>query len=176
MLGDERREFGAHLRRLRKSRNLTLRKLAEKSRVPFPNISAIECGRLGAGRIVATKLASGLGLRGREKGQFLGYASYTNSRDRLAKEHLAYPAVLANLLPGLLRTLGVKAGQIARTFWADSEVLHYPSPEPVEPSDKFRTNPAIDECLQKVRDDAIVVVVVLKSGRQIAISCAWRIF
>ena len=65
MLGDERREFGAYLRRVRKGKNLTLRELAEKCRVPFPNISAIECGRLGrlgAGSIVATKLAAGLSL------------------------------------------------------------------------------------------------------------------
>jgi len=176
MLGDERREFGAYLRRVRKRKNLTLRELAEKSRVPFPNISAIECGRLGAGSIVATKLAAGLSLRGRGKKEFLGFASYTNSRDRLARENLAYPAVLANLLPGMLRSLGVQARQIVRTFWADSEILHHPAPDPVGTSDKLKSNPQLNEYLLKVRDNERVVVVVLKSGRQIAISCEWLIF
>ncbi len=112
MLGDERREFGAYLRRVRKRKNLTLRELAEKSRVAFPNISAIECGRLGAGSIVATKLAAGLSL----------------------------------------------------------------APDPVGTSDKLKSNPQLNEYLQKVRDNEIVVVVVLKSGRQIAISREWLIF
>src|SRR5713101_7541054 len=88
LLGEERREFGRYLRQLRQRKNLTLRELAQKSTVPFPNISAIECGRLGAGRMVATKLAVGLSLRGRERKNFVTFAAYTNSRDRLAKEYL----------------------------------------------------------------------------------------
>src|SRR5258708_6119936 len=41
-------KFGAWLHRLRHGKKLTLRELTEKCRVPFPNISAIERGRLGA--------------------------------------------------------------------------------------------------------------------------------
>jgi transcriptional regulator with XRE-family HTH domain len=114
MLGDERRKFGSFLRKWRARNNLTLRGLAEASKVPFPNISAVECGRLGAGSIVARKLARGLGLRGPQKEQFLACAAYTNSRDRLSKEHLAYPGTLANLLPRLLREQGVKVAGCAR--------------------------------------------------------------
>ena len=94
MLADERREFGVFLRGLRTSHDLTLRELAKTSKVPFPNISAIECGCLGAGSIIALKLARGLGLSGSPQKQFLGLAAFTNSRDRLAKEHLPAPRVV----------------------------------------------------------------------------------
>lgn len=176
MLRDERCEFGTALRRLRKSKNLTLRKLAEKSDVPFPNISAIERGRLGAGRIVAAKLASGLGLRGEHKDRFLALASYTNSRDRLAREHLAYPAMLANLLPGVLRRLQIKPDQIARCFWADSEILDHTTPDPAGTVQSSQLNPRLEECLQRIPGNTIVAVVVLKSGRHVVIRCEWQVF
>jgi len=176
LLGEERREFGRYLRQLRQRKNLTLRELAQKSTVPFPNISAIECGRLGAGRMVATKLAVGLGLRGRERKNFVTFAAYTNSRDRLAKEYLAYPAVLANLLSGMLRELGVRANDIIGTFWVDSEILHHPEPHSVGVAKHFKSKPELEQYLDKKPHNATVVVAILKSGRQIAICCESRIF
>jgi hypothetical protein len=112
MLVHERRQFGAFLRKLRVGQHLTLRALAGAANVPFPNISAMGCGRLGAGGIVARKLATGLGLRGQAKKAFLTYAAITNSRDRVAKELLAYPGVLINVLLSMLRDARIKPGDI----------------------------------------------------------------
>ncbi len=176
LLGDERREFGRYLRHVRQRKNLTLRELAEKSTVPFTNISTIECGRLGAGRMVAAKLAVGLGLRGQQRKNFVTFAAYTNSRDRLSKEHLAYPAVLANLLPGMLRELGVSASDIIGTFWVDSEIVHHPEPHSVGEAKHLKSKPELAQYLEKKPRNATVVVVILKSGRQIAICCESRSF
>ena len=126
MLADQRRKFGGFLRGLRTSHDLTLRELAKTSKVPFPNISAIDCGRLGAGRIIARKLAQGLALRGSLKEQFLIQATFTNSRDRLSQEHLAYPAVLANVLAHMLRQQRVQPRDIVDTFWENPEAIENP--------------------------------------------------
>jgi transcriptional regulator with XRE-family HTH domain len=176
MLGDERRKFGSFLRKWRVRNNLTLRGLAVASKVPFPNISAIECGRLGAGRIVAQKLAQGLGLRGEDKKQFLGYAAFTNSRDRLAKEHLAYPAVLANLLPRMLRERGVKPQEIVETLWDNPEAIEDPRRHVGETMGQPWLKAELAKYLKQKAARATIVVVFLKDGRQIAISCEWRVF
>ena len=177
MLADERRTFGDFLRRLRARCNLKLRALAQSSNVPFPNISAIECGRLGAGRIVARKLAKGLGLRGSEKKQFLAQAGFTNSRDRLLKEHRNYPGLLVNLLPHMLRQQGVKPQEIVDTLWEDPEVIENPrswvGPEtPWHPSPKRK----LAQYLKQERAKATIVVVFLRDGRQIALRCEARFF
>ena len=176
MLGNERREFGFWLRQLRQKKNLTLRDYAEKCQVAFPNVCAIECGHLGAGRIVAKKLAAGLNLRGKQKATFLSYAAFTNSRDRLSKEHLAYPGVLANLLPGMLRQAGVRSNEIVSHFWLDSEIMHHPEPEPLNASRAVPFTPRLEKYLSQPLNNAAVVVLRLKSGRQIAIRCELEFF
>ena len=176
MLADERREFGGFLRGLRASHHLTLRALAETSKVPFPNISAIECGRLGAGRIIARKLAQGLGLRGSEKERFLAHAAFTNSRDRLSKEHLAYPAALANLLPHMLRAQGVKPQEIVETLWEDPEVIQNPQRFVGERSGPLWLKPELARYWKKERAKATIVVVFLRDGRQIALRCEACVF
>src|SRR5258708_7901950 len=175
MLGNERREFGFWLRQLRQKKNLTLRHFPKKCRIPFPNISAIECGHLGAGRIVANKLAAGLNLQGKQRATFLSYAAFTNSRDRLSKEHLAYPGILANLLPAMLREAGVTSGEIVSNFWVDSEIMHHPEPEPVW-ARRTALNPRLKKYLEQPLNNAAVVVLRLKSGRQIAIRCELEFF
>ena len=177
MIVDERRAFGNFLREVRANKNLTLRDLARRSGVPFPNISAIECGRLGAGRIVARKLAAGLGLRGSNKEQFLDHAAFTNSRDRLSKEHLGYPGVVANLLPGMLRRLGIEAHEIVRTVWENPELienarhsvgvitLYQPSPKP-----------ELANYLKRELDKNRTVVLFLTDGRQVLVRGEVRIF
>jgi transcriptional regulator with XRE-family HTH domain len=176
VLVDERRDFGGFLRMWRARHNLTLRGLAEASKVPFPNISAIECGRLGAGRIVAQKLAQGLGLRGEQKKQFLDYAVFTNSRDRLSKEHLAYPAVLANLLPRMLRERGVKPQEIVETLWENPELIENPQSSVRETMGQPWLKGELAKYLKQEHAKATIVVVFLKDGRQIALRCEARVF
>lgn len=176
MLVDERRKFGSFLRKWRARNNLTLRGLAAAAKVPFPNISAIECGRLGAGSIVARKLARGLGLRGPQKEQFLACAAYTNSRDRLSKEHLAYPGILANLLPRLLRERGVKPQDIVETLWENPEVIEDPRRSVGETLGQPWLKAELAEYLKQERAKATIVVLFLKDGRQIALRCEARSF
>lgn len=176
MIVDERRQFGTLLRKLRKRKHLTLRDLAAKSSVPFPNISAIECGRMAAGRIVAGKLAAGLGLSGRKKKNFLTFAGFTNSRDRLSKELLAYPAILANLLPRMLKEAGIGPREILATTWRDAEVIEHPAPDSMDALVYLGPKPEMEEYLQKEHGPGTFVVLYLKNGGQVLFHCKRLLF
>jgi transcriptional regulator with XRE-family HTH domain len=176
MLIDERREFGALLRWLRKRAQLSLRDLASTSGVAFPNISAIERGRLAAGRIVATKLAVALGLKSREKKQFLAFASFTNSRDRLAREFAAYPAILASLVPRMIRDKEIKPQDIIKTWWVDEQFIEHPSNDDPDLLSRILLKPKLSARIQQGRSLSGRVVLFLKDGRQILIECTQQSF
>jgi transcriptional regulator with XRE-family HTH domain len=176
MLGDERRQFGSFLRKLRVRKHLTLRALSAAANVPFPNISAMECGRLGAGRIVARKLATGLGLRGQAKKAFLTYAAITNSRDRVAKELLAYPGILVNVLPSMLRDARIMPRDILFARCENPEIIHHPSSDSMELADHLRLKPELEQYLRREGGPGTCIVIFLKGGRQVVLRCQWLMF
>ncbi len=176
MLSDERHQFGAFLRKLRVGQHLTLRTLAEAAKVPFPNISAMECGRLGAGGIVARKLATGLGLRGQAKKAFLTYAAITNSRDRVAKEFLAYPGILVNVLPSMLRDARIKPRDILFVRCENPEIIYHPAADSLELADRVRLKPEVEQHLRRAGGMGTCVVIFLKGGRQAVLQCQRLMF
>ena len=102
-----RRNFGYHLKKLRKQRNLSQGDLKASSGVADSLISAFEHGDRAVGAEVATRLADALSLEGDERESFLLSAASTRRRDRLVEYARQLPPEIINYLPRVLSEAGV---------------------------------------------------------------------
>src|SRR5206468_1887064 len=99
----------------------------------------------------------------------------TNSRDRLSRENLAYPAVLANLLPGLVRAKGIKPTDIMGTWWSDSEIIYHPAPGSTDITEQIKPKAEVMDYIHQ-EPKGTAAVLFLKDRRQIALRCEVRVF
>src|SRR5689334_16109813 len=77
--------FGEQLKEKRRSANLTLHDLQNKSGITYSAIAAIESGNRVIGNKVAEALADAYNLRGEERNRFLLQAAATCKQERLLK-------------------------------------------------------------------------------------------
>lgn len=178
--GAARSKFGEMLKGLRTERDLTLRALGAAADIPFAYLSLIESGKRGSGAGVATKLADGLKLVGKQRNEFLLSAESTSTplgRKRVAS---SCPAFLAELFARRLeQLLGVQANEIGN-FHSEhlDPVSKTCSGSPrhffignVRGTSATSLKPGLKVLLRSEKSASILAVIVHSDGRQSAIKC-----
>jgi transcriptional regulator with XRE-family HTH domain len=93
--------FGKLLRQLRDDRGWTVRELARRADLAFPNVALMESGKRACGAQVAEKLAWALGLDGREAAELRWQAAQTSKRKPTETALRYSPALWRWLAPAL---------------------------------------------------------------------------
>jgi transcriptional regulator with XRE-family HTH domain len=108
--------FGAMLKRLRTSAQLSLRDLGQQADIPHSAIAAIEAGRQNIGIKQAEKLADV--LKPHDRGSFLMKAVSTTKRERILPFANRYHAEVLNAVAIYLAHAGISPEDIASCCFA----------------------------------------------------------
>jgi transcriptional regulator with XRE-family HTH domain len=125
--------FGKFLRRLRGDRGWTVRELARRADLAFPNVALMESGKRACGAQVAEKLAWALALDEREAAELRSRAAQTAKRQPAAAAALRCspalwrwlaPALAAQQVPPDAVALAAEQGEQLRLVLRDGRVAY----------------------------------------------------